>query len=280
MTHRYCPGYVHTPFHELVSDYPGPDVYPPRDFRVEWGPIFHRGRLDGTARVIVLGQDPAAHETITRRILVGEAGQRVQGLLDRIGITTGYVMVNAFLYSVYGQAGGTRHANDPAIAEYRNRWLDALLLPGTVTAVITLGGLARTAYRMWAETRPDAAARLHLATVRHPTYPESASRSGGTTRAEATAELLANWNQALPGLREHVAQERPAPPGGYGTAWQPGDLVAIPEADLPAGSPAWWRSLNAWARRTGSDAQTKRATITVTVPAQERLWPPLGGGPS
>ena len=80
------------------------------------GPVFHRGRLDGTARVLVLGQDPATHETITRRILVGEAGQRVQGLLARVGITTSYVMVNTFLYSVYGQGGGTRHATDPHIA--------------------------------------------------------------------------------------------------------------------------------------------------------------------
>jgi hypothetical protein len=99
MSHPFCPGYVHAPFDELAAEYPGPEVYPAEDFRVEWGPIFHRGRLDGTARVLVLGQDPATHETITRRILVGEAGQRVQGLLARIGITTNYVMVNAFLYS-------------------------------------------------------------------------------------------------------------------------------------------------------------------------------------
>jgi uncharacterized protein (DUF427 family) len=37
---------------------------------VEWGPVFHRGRLDGTARVLVIGQDPAAHEAVARRIPV------------------------------------------------------------------------------------------------------------------------------------------------------------------------------------------------------------------
>jgi uracil-DNA glycosylase len=275
MTHPFCPGYVHAPFDELATDYPGADVYPPEDFRVEWGPIFHRGRLDGSARVLVLGQDPATHETITRRILVGEAGQRVQGLLARIGITTGYVMVNTFLYSVFGQAGGTRHATDPVIAEHRHRWLDALLLPGGITAVIALGGLARTAYNTWAASRPEAAAKLHLAPMRHPTYPESASRSGARTLAEATAELLANWNDALPGLHQHVSQETPTELRQYGDTWRPGDLAPIPEADLPAGSPAWWRSLSAWARRTGDDPQTKRATITVTVPPREREWPPL-----
>ena len=144
MVHTFCTGYFHEPYETLVGDYPGEDVYPPADFRTEWGPIFHRGRLDGTARVLVLGQDPAAHESIARRILVGEAGQRVQGLLARTGVTTSYVMLNTFLYSVYGQGGGQRHADDPAIAAYRNRWLDAVLLDSRVTAVVTLGTPRRT----------------------------------------------------------------------------------------------------------------------------------------
>ena len=88
MSHPFDPGYVEEPFRTLVRDYPGADVYPPDQFRVEWGPIFHRGRLDGSARVLVIGQDPAQHETIVRRILVGEAGRRLQGLLAKLGITT------------------------------------------------------------------------------------------------------------------------------------------------------------------------------------------------
>jgi hypothetical protein len=47
-----------------VLEYPEADVYPTDQFRIEWGPIFHRGRLDGSARVLVIGQDPAQHETI------------------------------------------------------------------------------------------------------------------------------------------------------------------------------------------------------------------------
>ena len=68
-------------YRRLVLSYPDESVYPADSFRVEWGPMFHRGRLDGSARVLVIGQDPATHETITRRILVGEAGQRAQGLV-------------------------------------------------------------------------------------------------------------------------------------------------------------------------------------------------------
>jgi len=116
MPQSFDPGYVDAPFAALAAEFPGADVYPASDFRLEWGPIFHRGRLDGSARVLVLGQDPGAHESSVRRILVGEAGQRVQGFLHKLGIERSYVMVNTFLYSVLGQAGGEKHATDPDIA--------------------------------------------------------------------------------------------------------------------------------------------------------------------
>ena len=276
MTHDFCPGYSAAPFDALVADYPGPDIYPLKDFRVEWGPIFHRGRLDGSAKVLVLGQDPATHESISRRILVGEAGQRTQGLLAKIGIDSSYVMVNTFVYSVFGQGGGSRHAKDEKIAKYRNRWLDVLLLGTDVTAVIMLGSLAATAFSMWAKTQPQAVAHLHQASLKHPTFPESASASGSTTLAKATADLHTNWNGALDALVAHVIPDVPANPTPYTGTWQPSDLVRIPERDLPAGSPGWWCDLEAWAQRPrGVAAQLKRATITVTVPTAARTWPPL-----
>ncbi|WP_323097223.1 uracil-DNA glycosylase family protein [Intrasporangium sp. YIM S08009] len=273
--HRSCTGYASEPFATLVAEYPGDDVYPSGDFRTEWGPIFHRGRLDGSARVLVLGQDPAAHESVTRRILVGVAGQRVQGLLGKVGVTTSYAMVNVYVYSVFGQSAGNRHAKDPAIAAYRNRWLDALLVGTDVTAVIALGDLAARAYRTWAKTQPDASGRLHLAAVRHPTYADAIARATGRPLAETTAEQLANWNAALPGIAEHVEPDTATPLVPYGDAWATGDLAAIPEQDLPAGTPAWWRDVDPWAARTGDTAQAKRATLTVTVPEGARTWPAL-----
>ena len=57
-------GYAEEPFRGLVEAAPAAEAYPPEAFRLEWGPIFHRGRLDGSARILVLGQDPAAHEAI------------------------------------------------------------------------------------------------------------------------------------------------------------------------------------------------------------------------
>ena len=104
MPHPFDPGYCAEPFLNLCADYPEADVYPADQFRIEWGPIFHRRRLDGTARVLIIGQDPAQHETVVRRCLVGEAGRRIQGLLAKLGITRSYVFINTYLYSVYGSA--------------------------------------------------------------------------------------------------------------------------------------------------------------------------------
>jgi uracil-DNA glycosylase len=273
VTHKFCPGYSAEPFATLCQDYPDSTVYPLADFRVEWGPIFHRGRLDGSARVLVIGQDPAAHEAVTRRILVGEAGQRTQGFLAKLGIDTSYTMVNTYLYSVFGQGGGDRHKNDPAIASYRNRWLDALLVGQHIEAVVTLGGLAATALSAWLATPAASKVNFAHAAIVHPTFPESSSASGAKTLAAATAEMLANWNEALPGL--HAAIQHPdsvRPLVLYGQALTPGDHAPIPEQDLPAGLPDWTRSLQAWASRQGATADDKRATIVVSIPKANRSW--------
>ncbi|MCC6523598.1 MAG: uracil-DNA glycosylase [Polyangiaceae bacterium] len=263
MPHPFDTGYANPPFRALCESYPDGTVYPPDHFRVEWGPIFHRGRLDGSARVLVIGQDPAQHEAVARRILVGEAGQRVQGLLGKLGIETSYVMVNTFLYSVYSKSAG-RYADDPGIVGYRDRWLDALL-PGKVEVVVALGALADGAWQKWKAT-PRGAAFTPGAYERitHPTQPESSSKADAAKRDAAVTAMLANWNAALatlaPALR-HPDRARPLVP--YGAAFAPGDLAGIPEVDLPPGMPAWMRGVQPWARRTGTP---KRANLTITVP--------------
>src|SRR5436190_21046350 len=159
MPHPFDAGYALQPFRGLAENYPEADVYPPGQFRIEWGPIFHRGRLDGSARVLVIGQDPAQHETVVRRILVGEAGRRLQGLLAKLGITKSYVLVNTFLYSVYGSVkAATRR--DPRLIGYRNQWLDALLVGTKVEAVISLGTAANEAWQFWKSTPNGVASSL------------------------------------------------------------------------------------------------------------------------
>lgn len=270
--HEFDPGYLEEPFRSLVGDYPGEETYPADDFRVEWGPVFHRGRLDGSARVVVIGQDPAQHEVVTRRILVGAAGQRTQGFLAKLGLQTSYVMVNAFLYSVYGQGGGERHADDQAIAGYRNRWLDGLLVDTGVEAVVALGRLADRAYRAWLATPAGQQADLAYQRITHPTAPESGAGGDPERYDQAVAAMLGNWNAALERLRpavRHPDVDRELVP--YGERLESEDYGPIPELDLPPGLPAWMRS-RAWADRKGATATLKRATIVVTVPPDARPW--------
>ena len=263
MAHEFDPGPVAEPFARLASEYPGTDVYPASAFRVEWGPIFHRGRLDGTARVLVIGQDPAAHESIARRILVGEAGQRVQGFLAKLGITTSYVMVNAFLYSVYGGSGRAT----PAITAERSAWFDAIADKNDLQAVVALGGAANLAYQAW----PGSAnAPWSYAAMTHPTYPESAD----PPKAVAWQKLVDSWNAALATISgAPLTTDVPANPVPYSGKITDPELAPIPEMDLPAGLPEWMRNLDAWARRAGETPDEKRATIIVTVPKNARPAP-------
>jgi uracil-DNA glycosylase len=254
-------------FGALCEDYPDASTFPPADFRVEWGPVFHRGRLDGSARILIIGQDPAQHEIIARRILVGEAGHRIQGFLAKLGIDRSYVMINTFLYSVYGQGRGNKHRKDPGIIQYRNRWLDALIVGKKIDAAVALGGLADEAWTDWKATATGAAANVAYAKITHPTQPESSSKGDRTKLAQATKAMLANWNLGLQAIKPSVTHpDTQRALVLYGDAFRPGDLVDIPQVDLPAGSPAWMCGAANWAKRTGDTAEAKRFTIAVTVP--------------
>jgi uracil-DNA glycosylase len=267
MTHVFDPGPVGEPFGSVVGDYPGADVYLPASFRVEWGPVFHRGRLDGSARLLVVGQDPAQSETVVRRILVGEAGHRTQGLMAKLGFERSYLLINTFLYSVYGQAGGEQHKDDPPIVDYRNRWLTSIFQSNQVEAVLALGHLADDAWQKWKQTPNGQAHSPAYEHVTHPTEPESSSGGDPTKLKRAITAMLQNWNQALTRLHPHVAHpDTPGPLVPYGDSFQPDERVEIPEFDVPAGVPDWMRSPHAWAQRQGTSAADKRRNITITIP--------------
>lgn len=260
-------GYYKQPFAKLVAEYPADNVYPFADFRVEWGPIFHRGRLDGSARVLIIGQDPAQHEAVARRVLVGTAGKRAQGFLKRLGITRSYVFINTFLYSVYGQGGGNRHIANAAIAAYRNRWIAAILDRSPIEAVVAFGGLANTAWQNWLSSS-DAVGRapLPFRHLTHPTWPESSARTN-VERKAAVTKLLENWNDGLQALRPVIQHPDVADALElYGTAFVAEDLPDILPDDLPPGTPAWMRTEEGWADRKGETVLEKRRTIVVRVP--------------
>ena len=197
----------------------------PSDFRLDFGPIYYRGRLDGTARVLVIGQDPAANELVAHRAFVGASGQRVQGFLSRIGIRRDYVMVNTFLYPVFGQFFGSLRelTKDPEVLVFRNNMLDKIAAENPLEAVIAVGGAAVDAVERW-----TGRAGLH---VQHITHPSALDH----------AVLLANWNQGLTELRAIMTPEAgiAIDSATYGADWVDADHEPIPRRDLPFGVPDW-----------------------------------------
>ena len=265
------------PYDRLVREAPGDEVYPQAAFRTEWGPIFHRGRLDGSARVLVLGQDPATHETICRRILVGEAGQRLQGFLAKLGITRSYVLVNAFLYSVYGQGGGTKHVGDDGIVAYRNRWLDTLVRRNELDADRDPRSARRRRRTSAGATTPPCPAPTPSPTAMSSTRPTPSRRAprGTITKAAAMARLTASWNDALTALHGVVRPDEAVALVPYGAAITKPTWRRSRRSTSPPGSHRGCARSTRGRRARVPTPRSKRATITVTVPRSSRTWPVL-----
>jgi hypothetical protein len=201
----------------------------PKKFRLEWGPIYYRGRTDGSARILVIGQDPAADENIARRILVGTAGRRVQGFLGKLGITRSYIMVNSVLYSIYGQFDQTMRAfmERPEVVAWRHALLDAVAASG-LEAVIAFGQAARHAIETW-PGRASLAAQGKVFYLMHPTArPESA--------------VLEDWSNNLPLIGAVVTPDADGEidlARYAGKKFRKADLMRIPLHDFSFGVPQW-----------------------------------------
>lgn len=197
----------------------------PTSFRLDFGPVYYRGRLDDTARILIVGQDPAANELIGHRAFVGTSGQRVQAFLRRLGIRRDYLMVNTFLYPVFGQfMGDIRElSQDPDILGFRNRLLSYIADHNPLEAVIAIGAAARDAIERWPR-----GGDYVVVNITHPS-------------AHDHAALLANWNEGLAQLRAIVQPEVgvAVDDSNYGEDFMDNDQEPIPRYDLPFGVPDW-----------------------------------------
>ena len=129
-----------------------PDI--PTDFQKffwnDWGPVFYRGRLTGKARVLGIASDPGPTERVVGRTLVGDAGQRVQGFLDKLGLTRSYVLVNAFPVAVHPtQVFPAKPVlSDQDQLKWRNRFYDLVTGPD-LQAIVAFGGNAVDVVDLW-----------------------------------------------------------------------------------------------------------------------------------
>lgn len=200
-----------------------PDYGPHKQhFWYAWGPIFYRGRLNGSARLICLASDPGATERIAGRTLVGDAGQRVQGFLTKLGLSRSYACLNAYPYGLFpsqADAGDAILTEAPHL-KWRNRVFDAVHTPG-VQAIVAFGRQAQRAVVLW-----PGKGSTPVFDVPHP-----------SSRDEP--RLLEEWRQAVVDLRAIVTPDPDGDPtvANYGNAFEESDYDAIPRRDLPYGAP-------------------------------------------
>ncbi len=193
-------------------------------FWYDWGPVFYRGRLNGTAKVLGIASDPGPTERLVGRTLVGDAGQRVQGFLTKLGLTTSYALVNAFPLAVHPSKSSKAKPllSDPAQLAWRNRFYD-LITDSRLEAIIAFGGNAQAALKLW-----DKAPEVPTFEIPHPS-------------AHNATDLAAKWAAAIPDARAAVTPDPDGDQTGtnYGVRIAEADYAPIPHADLPYGQPIW-----------------------------------------
>lgn len=186
--------------------------------------------------------------------------------MAKLGITKSYVMINTFLYSVYGGARAQDRRNEQLV-DYRNRWLDAILGSGKIDVAVALGKHADEAWKKWKDTATGSNSTVAYFPITHPTAPESSAKNDRTKLAGNTKKMLQNWNAALEALAPAVKHpDESVPLELYGDSFKDTEKPRIPDIDFPPGIPIWMRETDGWARRVGKTDSDKRRNITLTVP--------------
>ncbi|WP_086476321.1 MULTISPECIES: uracil-DNA glycosylase family protein [Arenibacter] len=226
MDNEYDPGpppFWLQKFSELSDDYYL--HHPSQRFRTAFGGVLYRGRLDNTARVLIIGQDPSTDEAIARRAFVGSAGQRLQKFLNKVGITRSYIIINTFAYSIKGQFDTEmrRVSLEPTLKTFRDDLINTFIKKNPIQAILTFGAGAKHALNHWENSK-----NITVFNLVHPTAPEQTTHPSWNDQLAPIADFLTpddasaldlspysgNWDQTL-----HMAD--------------------IPRYDLPYGLPYW-----------------------------------------
>ena len=219
-------------------------AYSGTPFHTHFGPVFYRGRLDGSAQVLVVGQDPASDETLAGRAFVGTAGQIAQTFLRKLGITRSYLMFNTFLFGVQSNSITNAMVADATIQGYRNQLLDRAMATNPISLILAFGTKAETSVKNW----PGKGATTFLA-LTHPTAPSGVAADWNSHLATAIASVTPDWDGAV----DATPFPTPAAP-------PPTD---IPRRDLPFGLPSWHGTGGTRSQRVSGAFETQ---ITWTAP--------------
>jgi uracil-DNA glycosylase len=218
-------------------------------FRWHHGPMFFRGRLDGSAKVVVVGQEGAQDESLSHRSFTGGTGARMQHLLRHLGLDRSYLFLNSFVYPIFGQYTDELRplAQDPRspITRHRTRILDKAIVDGDVRLVIAVGAAAKESIATWVNThggtadseRLENAAlgalpnRVRLVGVVHPGAATGGSTSAIRADFQRVCNLVKGWINADPAW----LPADPGMPRNLDAAFQYRS-AAIPYRDFPFGT--------------------------------------------
>jgi hypothetical protein len=227
----------------------GVEVVGREAFRWHHGPMFYRGRLDGSAKVMVVGQEGAQDESLAHRSFTGGTGARMQYLLRFLGLDRSYLFVNSFVYPIFGQYTDDlrKLAQDPRspIVIHRHKIYDKAVVDGDVRLVIAVGRAAKESVSTWIKSHGGTAQpeslhtaslgnlpnRLHVVGVLHPGGASSGSTSAIKADFVRAIGRIRGWLQTDPGWL-------PADPGMTRnlSAPFPYSSAAIPFRDFPFGT--------------------------------------------
>jgi uracil-DNA glycosylase len=215
-------------------------------FRWHHGPMFFRGRLDGTAKVVLVGQEGAQDESLSHRSFTGGTGARMQQFLRHIGLDRSYLFLNSFVYPIFGQytldlrplAQGPRSP----ITQHRNQILDKAVVDGDARLVVAVGRAAKESIATWVQAHGGNADPDHLDTATLGSLPtrvrlvgvlHPGSAAGGSTSAikadfQRASNLVKGWINANPAW----LPADPGVPRNLDAAYQY-TSAAIPYRDFP-----------------------------------------------
>ena len=218
-------------------------------FRWHHGPMFYRGRLDGSAKVIVVGQEGAQDESLSHRSFTGGTGARMQHLLRFLGLDRSYLFLNSFVYPIFGQYTDDLRvlAQDPRspVVKHRNRIYDKAVVDGDVRLVIAVGRAAKESVATWIEShggnaQPDALHNASLGSLPNRVKVVGVLHPGGAAGG-STAAIKADFARAIGHVRDWLQADPawlPTDPGMSRnlTTTFPYASVAIPFRDFPFGT--------------------------------------------
>jgi len=218
-------------------------------FRWQHGPMFYRGRLDGSARILVVGQEGAQDESLSHRSFTGGTGARMQFLLRFLGLDRSYLYLNSFVYPIFGQYTDALRplAQDPRSPIVSHRWqiYDTAVVDGDVRLVIAVGKAAKESIAGWvvhhggtadpdqleSATLGGLPSRVRIVGVLHP---------GGAAKGGSAGAIKADFQRAVNVIKGWVDQDASWLPIDAGmtrdlSATYPYSACAIPYRDLPFG---------------------------------------------